>query len=121
MQIFEPFVKQLDLQTSILEPVECVLQRRLSDMLNFFVDEGARERIEKEEGDRLIYEVFAVKLPEEEGHLSYGTTIIYPGTVGEEFHFTKGHFHKLRNRAEVYLCISGVCSSQLGASNNKHR
>jgi len=107
MQTFESFSKQLDLQTGVLEPVECVIQRRLSDMRNIYIDEEARERIEREEGDRLIYEVFVTKLPEKEGHLSYGTTIIYPGCVGEEFHITKGHFHKLRNRAEVYIGISG--------------
>ncbi len=64
-------------------------------------------RILEREGDRLIYEVYVAEVPKEEGHLPHCTTIIYPGRVGEEFHMTKGHFHKRRDRAETYLGLAG--------------
>ncbi len=107
MQNFEPFTTQLNLKTGNIQPAAKVIRRRLSDMCNFYFDEDTRRRIEKEEGDRLVYEVFVTHVPEEEGHILYGTTIIYPGLVGDEFHMTKGHFHNLRDRAEVYMGLAG--------------
>jgi len=107
MKNFEPFTTQLNLKTGSIQPAAHIIQRRLSDMCNFYLNEETRRRIVEEEGDRLIYEVFVTHVPEEEGHVLYGTTIIYPGFVGDEFHMTKGHFHKLRDRAEVYVGIAG--------------
>jgi glucose-6-phosphate isomerase len=55
----------------------------------------------------LIYEVYATDLPESEGQVLYCTTVIYPGAVGDEYFMTKGHFHALRDRAEVYVGLAG--------------
>jgi glucose-6-phosphate isomerase len=108
MAYFTPFTAQMDFQTGVFHPVKRVIQRKLSDIKQIFQDEGACETILDEEGDRLIYEVYVADVPESEGHIPYGTTIIYPGVVGEEFHMTKGHFHQQRDRAEIYLGLSGV-------------
>jgi len=35
------------------------------------------------------------------------TSIIHPGTVGEEYHMTKGHFHAKEDTAEVYVGLQG--------------
>ena len=42
-----------------------------------------------------------------EGDIFFGTTIIYPGKVGIEYHLTRGHCHRKRNHAETYQAISG--------------
>ncbi len=42
-----------------------------------------------------------------EGGLFWGSTIIQPGKVGDEYYMTKGHFHRLRNRAEYYATFHG--------------
>jgi len=97
----------LDMQTGTLKPVGQIIRRHLSDMRRMYADREVANRILKQEGDRLIYEVYASDLPEEEGQLLYCTTIIYPGRVGQEFHMTKGHFHEKRARAEVYLGLAG--------------
>jgi glucose-6-phosphate isomerase len=76
-------------------------------MRGMYADDDAMARIFNNEGNRLIYEVYPVDLPEEEGQVLYSTTIIYPGRIGEEYHMTKGHFHEKRNRAEVYLGLAG--------------
>ncbi len=107
MELMEPFKTELAMQTGILEPAGQVIRRHLSDMRGMYADPAAEARILAEEGDRLIYEVYAVDLPEEEGQVLHCTTIIHPGRVGEEFHMTKGHFHEKRNRAEVYLGLRG--------------
>lgn len=42
-----------------------------------------------------------------EGGLYWGNTVLQPGKVGDEYFMTKGHFHRLRNRAEYYLTFHG--------------
>ena len=46
-------------------------------------------------------------IPESEGNIKFGTTILYPGKVGNEFFMTKGHFHEILDTAEIYYCIRG--------------
>jgi glucose-6-phosphate isomerase len=107
MKRMEPFTTQLNMQAGTLQPVERVVRRHLSDMRDMYADTEAVKRILAGEGDRLIYEFYAADLPEEEGQVLYGATVVYPGRVGDEFHMTKGHFHKKRDRAEVYLGLAG--------------
>src|SRR5581483_1451431 len=41
------------------------------------------------------------------GGLFWGTTVVEPGRVGDEFFMTHGHFHAMRNRAEFYATVRG--------------
>jgi glucose-6-phosphate isomerase len=61
--------------------------------------------IQKE--DSLVYEFYEMGVPEHPGDLAFGTSICYPGKVGDEYFMTKGHFHTILDTAEVYLCIKG--------------
>lgn len=82
------------------------LQRRLSEMKGMFFDEAAfQSRLEKE--DVLIYEFFDMGVPSSEKEIAYGTSITYPGKIGEEYFMTKGHFHTVLDTAEVYYCLNG--------------
>jgi len=103
----EPFASHLDFQSGALRPAGRVLQRRLSEIKGIYHNQEAVARILEREGDRLIYEVYPAELPEQEGHVLHGSTILYPGRVGDQFHMTKGHFHTRRDRAEVYVGTSG--------------
>lgn len=42
-----------------------------------------------------------------EGGLFFGATFLAPGTVGDEYFMTKGHFHTKRDTAEFYWGIQG--------------
>src|SRR5699024_2345618 len=57
--------------------------------------------------DKLIYEFYELDLPNKDSDLLFGTSIVYPGKVGNEFNMTKGHFHTILDTAEVYYCLSG--------------
>ncbi len=107
MTLMQPFKTELDLKTGVIQPVRQIIRRYLSDMRGMYADAEAEARIFKEEGNRLIYEVYAIDLPEEEGQVLHSTTVLYPGQIGDEFHMTKGHYHIKRDRAEVYLGLSG--------------
>jgi glucose-6-phosphate isomerase len=107
MNYMSPFALQINFSTGIINPSAKLSERRLSHMRSMYSDPAAVEQILEHEGDRLIYEVYAAELPEEEGQVLYCTTIIHPGQVGSEYHMTKGHYHTKRDRAEVYLGVAG--------------
>jgi len=80
--------------------------RHLSQMKDMYQDREAAEKL-LEDGDPLIYEFYELGAPERDGDLAFGTTIIHPGKVGNEYYMTKGHFHKKVMTSEVYYTLSG--------------
>ena len=82
------------------------IRRKLSNMKGMFSDEQAFEQAVKTE-DRLVYEYFDMGVPHTEKDVAYGTSIVYPGKVGDEYHMTKGHFHTVLDTTEVYYCLRG--------------
>ena len=81
-------------------------KRMLSQMKDMYNDTTAVEEILKT-GDPLVYEFYELGAPEHSGDLAFGTSITYPGKVGNEYFMTKGHFHTILDTAEVYYCLSG--------------
>lgn len=82
-------------------------QRVLKDIAGIFLNQAALKMIPSE---TLVYTVQAW-LPVAEGvpgGLSFGTSTIMPGKVGNEFFMTKGHFHLLSDRAEFYWGVQGM-------------
>lgn len=101
-----PFAVDIDLRTGVIEDADNHWTRRLSDMGAMYHDQTAvNKRLERE--DPLIYEVYDMSVPEVDGQLLHGTSVIYPGTVGDEYFMTKGHYHARRDTGEVYFCLSG--------------
>lgn len=88
--------------TNDLNPV----QRNLSKMKGMYYDEKAYQEMLKN-GDPLVYEFYNSEVPEKDSDLIYGTSIVYPGKVGNEFFMTKGHFHTILETAETYFCLNG--------------
>ena len=95
----------IDLKKGILENYTEKVIRRASDMLNFYQDNEALEKMIKN-GNPTIYEVYAVT-HEGEGELSYAITILHPGKVGNEYFMTKGHYHEKKDRGELYIGLKG--------------
>ena len=81
-------------------------KRMLSQMKGMFADDEAFEK-SVAAGDRLIYEFHTMPAPEHAGDLAFGCSILYPGKVGDEYYFTKGHFHVPLDTCEVYYCLKG--------------
>jgi len=94
-----------DLKTG-LSKTKKSLERRLSNMKGIFNDEATYQEYLKDE-DPLIYEFFDMGVPESESEIAYGTSITYPGKIGDEYYMTKGHFHSVLDTAEVYYCLRG--------------
>ena len=83
------------------------VERRVGDLGGVFADEGALARLHP---DRLVYRTACVfPVPEgTEGGVFWGTTFIEPGTVGDEYFMTKGHFHAKADRMEAYFTFAGT-------------
>ena len=81
--------------------------RFVSNMVSQFNDRAAAEEIVRN-GDKPIYDFYELEqIPETAGDLKFGTSIVYPGKVGDEYFMTKGHFHTILDTGEVYYCLSG--------------
>ncbi len=67
------------------------------------------ERWQSMDPDTLVYQVQFWRPVGEgtEGGLFWGSSVVQPGRVGNEYFMTKGHFHKRRNRAEYYATVQG--------------
>jgi glucose-6-phosphate isomerase len=54
-------------------------------------------------------EIYKVVSPaeQEQSDLTYAITIIHPGKIGDEYHMTRGHFHKKADAGEMYFGLSG--------------
>lgn len=100
-----PFTIGFDVVTGLSQDVEST-KRPLSKMKGMYYDDVAFDKI-MTENDPLVYEFYELKVPNYESDLLFGTSITYPGKVGNEYYMTKGHFHEVLNTAEVYYTLSG--------------
>jgi glucose-6-phosphate isomerase, archaeal len=100
--MLEPHTTILDLRTGALEPQRKLTERRLADLEGLFL-----EPVDPSRRDELAYTVSEIPAPYDNANLPSSTTVIRPGRVGEEFFMTKGHFHAQRDRAEIYVGLSG--------------
>lgn len=98
-------VVDFDLTTG-LSKTRQPLQRQLSQLKGLFSNDVAyQEQLNKK--DVLVYEFFDMDVPNSEKDIAYGTSITYPGKIGDEYFMTKGHFHTVSDTAEVYFCLRG--------------
>jgi glucose-6-phosphate isomerase, archaeal len=98
-----PFTTLLDLDTGELtRDSDTVVARRLADLTGLFLHETDTDP------ERLVYRVFPVEVPPTNANLLHSITVLEPGRVGDEYFMTKGHFHAVRDRAEIYLGLSGT-------------
>jgi glucose-6-phosphate isomerase len=81
--------------------------KKIGQLAGLFHDRAAWSRMDPETE---VYRVrFWRPVPEgTPGGLFWGSTTIQPGRVGDEYFMTHGHFHSIRNRAEVYATVKGA-------------
>ncbi len=81
--------------------------RTLSDLKGIFRDEKLRSSLPQNTVAYKVQTFFPVK-EGTNGGLFWGSTFIEPGMIGDEYFMTKGHFHELRDRTEIYMGVAGV-------------
>ncbi len=111
----EPFTTLLDLGLGTLDPPRADAQVRTQGHLRGFF------QAEPPEPDARVYRVLPMPVPEENSEIQCSTTILEPGTVGDEYYMTRGHFHAVRDRSEIYLGLSGEGRLVLATEDGRHR
>ena len=99
------FVIDFDPQTGLSKTLDTG-KRYLSQMKGMFADEKAYEEALAKE-DSVVYEFHSMPAPETPGDFAFGCSILNPGKVGDEYYFTKGHFHTILDTGGVYYCLKG--------------
>ena len=83
-------------------------EKRLGEMQGVYTSEDSwLAAVQKRGSDDLVYFVNEQKYQDGPGALIVGTSVLLPGTIGEEFAMTRGHLHSKPERAELYFCLSG--------------
>jgi glucose-6-phosphate isomerase len=116
------FPFQLDLTPESFRqyPGAMPLLRRLADVADIFGDADAVARRAAE--NPLIYEFIDLRKAVSDSRMSFGLTILQPGTIGGEFYMTRGHFHAQdQDGDELYLGVSGEGLLQLQARGGEGR
>lgn len=99
------FTVQFDLKNGLSNERKSSL-RFLSNMKGMYADDKAFEEMLAKDNEK-VYEFYELDMPDNAGDLLFGTSITYPGKVGNEYFMTKGHFHSVLDTAEVYFCLAG--------------
>lgn len=82
-------------------------EKRLDELAGLFADEAAFAEAVRAHGSEVAYQVDEFRPLDRAGDIIFGTSTLYPGKVGEEYIFTRGHIHTISDRPEIYLCQSG--------------
>jgi len=104
MFLSTPFSDVIDRVEGTLASPDNVYERHLSAMAEMYEDAEAVAAA----GDPVIYKVYEKKIPELAGELQWCMSVTLPGKIGREYYMTKGHFHEVRDTAEIYLCVRGT-------------
>lgn len=102
----KPFIYKIDAKNEKISNPDTHIIRKFSSMKGQYADSKAYEEMLIKD-DCLLYEVYEKLVPELEGELLQGMSIVHPGKVGIEYFMTKGHFHSVLDTAEFYYCIKG--------------
>ncbi len=101
-----PISEVINRETGEMATPDNVYERPLSAMAGMYEDAEA-VRAALSGGDPIIYKVYEKKVPQLAGELQWCMSVTLPGKIGREYYMTKGHFHEVRNTAEIYLCVRG--------------
>lgn len=80
--------------------------RTLADLKGIFKNENSRSSLPQATVAYRVQSFFPVQ-EGTTGGLFWGSTFIEPGMIGDEYYMTKGHFHALRERTEIYIGVAG--------------
>lgn len=105
--MIEPAVLTSDPGTGVTAQATGRYEKRLRDLDDVFHDAQAFADALEADHDRLVYEVYDHRTEERAGELIFGTSVLQPGR-SREFHFTRGHLHRLADRSEIYHCSAAA-------------
>lgn len=101
-----PVSVQFNFSDGTFTPVGRQSIRRVSDLQSMFGDKAAVQAA-LDAGDPVVYEIWYRDFKTSKSDMALGVSRIFPGTIGGEFHMTKGHIHERDDQPEIYFCVQG--------------
>jgi len=96
-----------NLQSGLLQGPNVVeVRRTVGDLSGYWLDPEAARQL----ADEVLYVTQTwLPIPEgTEGAVLWGNTTLMPGTVGDEYFMTRGHWHLKRDRGELCVTTAGT-------------
>lgn len=80
--------------------------RTVGDLLEYWADHDAAAAV----AETPLYETetYFSKPDGTEGAILWGSTRLFPGTVGGEYFMTRGHWHLKPTHGELIICVAGT-------------
>jgi len=95
----------VDFLTGKINASELVAKNTILESLEgVFLDQEAYSALDPK---KVIYSVEMLPAESADGELNFGVSHIEPGTIGDEYHMTRGHFHEREEQAEYYFGVAG--------------
>ena len=81
--------------------------KTFNELEGMYENDGEFQNMLPKWNNKVVYEVWEHRSSKNNGDLVFGTSVMKPGRVGEEFFLTRGHQHERAYCAETYFCLSG--------------
>ena len=103
----DPSTHHINSATGAMSDAGGLYIKRLRDLEGLYLDSAAFQSALATSADIIVYTVHEQRPTQKIGDLIFGTTMMEPGRIGDEFYMTRGHIHACANRPEVYYGESG--------------
>ena len=94
MKIIDPVLADFKKTSGKFNQVTGHYSKTFSDLEGMYENELEFQKMLPKWRNRVVYEVWEHRSSENRGDLVFGTSVMKPGLVGDEFFLTRGHQHK---------------------------
>ena len=107
MQKIDPILANLKIMTGNFPQATGYYSKTFNELKGMYENEQEFQKMLPKWRNRVVYEVWEHRTSKNKGDLVFGTSVMKPGCVGDEFFLTRGHQHQKAYCAETYFCLSG--------------
>ena len=107
MQKIDPILADFKIITGNLPQATGHYSKTFDELEGMYENEQEFQKMLLKWRNRVVYEVWEHRSSENKGDLVFGTSVMKPGRVGDEFFLTRGHQHKKAYCSETYFCLRG--------------
>ena len=107
MKIIDPVLVDFKKITGNFHKATSHYSKTFNDLEGLYENELEFQKMLPKWKNRVVYEVWEHRTSKIKGDLVFGTSVMKPGRVGDEFFLTRGHQHQKSYCAETYFCLSG--------------
>ena len=108
MKISDPISADFEKKSGFFPQATGYYSKTFNELEGMYENEGEFQNMLPKWNNKVVYEVWEHRSSKNNRDLVFGTSVMKPGRVGEEFFLTRGHQHQKARCAETYFCLSGT-------------